>query len=98
MHCLWKIAAELEVRTRCGEVQTFETGRLERRVVGLAAREIGLMVDEAQAVPGTLVHAAAGLTPVPDRKSPGHSAEELSGSISRDGHSIGPFRRDLSPR
>ena len=33
-----------------GEVQTFEIGRLQRRVVGLATHEIGLMLDEANAL------------------------------------------------
>ena len=44
----WTI--RLEAKTGWGEVQTFDIGRLERRVVGLAAHEIGLMLDEAKAV------------------------------------------------
>jgi hypothetical protein len=42
----WTI--KLEATTAWGEVQTFDVGRLERRVVGLAAHEIGLMLDEAK--------------------------------------------------
>ena len=42
----WTI--RLEAKTSWGEVQTFEIGRLERRVVGLAMHEIGLMLEEAK--------------------------------------------------
>jgi len=44
----WSI--RLEAKTGWGEVQTFEIGRLERRVVGLATHEIGLMLDEAKSI------------------------------------------------
>ena len=41
---------KLEAKFGWGEVQTFEIGRLSRRVQGLTAGEIGLMLDEAKAV------------------------------------------------
>ena len=44
----WTI--RLETTTAWGEVQTFEVGRLERRVIGVAAHEIGLMLEEAKAL------------------------------------------------
>lgn len=43
-------AIRLETTTAWGEVQTFEVGRLERREIGLAAHEIGLMLEEAKAL------------------------------------------------
>jgi hypothetical protein len=42
----WTI--KLEATTLWGEVQTFEIGRLERRVVDLSSDEIGLMLAEAK--------------------------------------------------
>lgn len=43
----WTI--KLEATTEWGEVQTFDVGRLDRPVFGLAARDIGLKLDEAKA-------------------------------------------------
>jgi hypothetical protein len=39
---------KLEAKFGWGEVRSFEVGRLSRRVQGLAANEIGLMLDEAK--------------------------------------------------
>ena len=45
----WTI--KLEATTEWGDVQTFDVGRLQRSVVGLTARDIGLKLDEAKAAP-----------------------------------------------
>jgi hypothetical protein len=42
----WTI--KLEARTGWGEVQTFEIGKLSRRVAGLATDEVGLLLDEVK--------------------------------------------------
>ena len=39
---------KLEARNGWGEVETIEVGRLERRVVGLTAEELGLTLAEAK--------------------------------------------------
>ena len=41
----WTI--KLEARSGWGEVETIEVGRLERRVIGLTADEVGLTLAEA---------------------------------------------------
>ena len=43
----WTI--KLEAKTEWGDAQTFEIGRLTRRVAGLAADEVGLTLDDAKA-------------------------------------------------
>lgn len=40
---------KLEASTEWGDTQTFEIGRLTRRVAGLASHEVGLTLDEAKA-------------------------------------------------
>ncbi len=42
----WTI--KLEARTGWGEVETIEVGRLERRVIGLTADEVGLTLAEGK--------------------------------------------------
>lgn len=44
----WTI--KLEASTEWGDTQTFEIGRLERPVAGLASHEVGLTLDEAKAL------------------------------------------------
>jgi hypothetical protein len=44
----WTI--RLEARTGWGETQTYEIGAISRRVTGLDADEVGLLLDEAKAV------------------------------------------------
>ena len=44
----WTI--KLEAKSGWGDVQTFEIGQVARRVVGLTAGEIGLMLNEAKAL------------------------------------------------
>ena len=39
---------ELETRNGWGEVETIEVGKLERRVVGLTAEEVGLTLAEGK--------------------------------------------------
>ena len=41
---------KLEAKFGSGEVQSFEVGRLSRRIRGLTGDEIGLMLDEAKAL------------------------------------------------
>jgi hypothetical protein len=45
---------KLEAKTGWGDVETIEVGRLERRVVGLTAEEIGLTLAEGKALLGEL--------------------------------------------
>jgi hypothetical protein len=42
----WTI--RLEARTGWGEVQTYEIGRLARRVTGLSAGDVGLSLEETK--------------------------------------------------
>jgi hypothetical protein len=44
----WTIS--LEARTGWGETQTYDIGTISRRVTGLGADEVGLLLDEAKAV------------------------------------------------
>jgi hypothetical protein len=41
---------KIEAKNGWGEVQTFEVGRVSRRVHGLTASEIGLTLDQAKAL------------------------------------------------
>jgi hypothetical protein len=43
---------KLEAKTGWGEVETIEVGRLERRVVGLTAEEVGLTLSEGKGPAG----------------------------------------------
>jgi hypothetical protein len=45
---------KLETRNGWGEMKTIEVGRLERRVVGLTAEEVGLTLAEAKNLLGEL--------------------------------------------
>jgi transposase InsO family protein len=45
---------KLETRNGWGEMETIEVGRLERRVVGLTAEQLGLTLAEAKSVLGEL--------------------------------------------
>jgi len=45
---------KLEAKTGWGDVETIEVGRLERRVVGLTAEEVGLTLAEGKALLGEL--------------------------------------------
>jgi hypothetical protein len=45
---------KLEARNGWGEVETIEVGRLERRVVGLKAEEVGLTLTEGKSLLGEL--------------------------------------------
>ncbi|WP_284945147.1 hypothetical protein [Acidisoma cladoniae] len=45
---------KLEAKTGWGDVETIEVGRLERRVVGLRAEEIGLTLAEGKDLLGEL--------------------------------------------
>jgi len=45
---------KLEARNGWGEVETIEVGRLERRVVGLTAEELGLTLAESKTMLGEL--------------------------------------------
>ena len=45
---------KLEAKFGWGEVRSFEVGRLSRRMQGLTADEIGLMLDEGKALLGEL--------------------------------------------
>jgi hypothetical protein len=45
---------KLEAKTGWGDVETIEVGRLERRVVGLTAEEVGLTLAEGKALLGKL--------------------------------------------
>ncbi len=45
---------KLEAKTGWGDVETIEVGRLERRVVGLTAEEIGLTLAEGKDLLGEL--------------------------------------------
>jgi len=47
---------KLEARTGWGETRTYEIGKLARRVVGLAAGEIGLLLEEAKVLLAELQH------------------------------------------
>ena len=44
----WTI--KLEASTEWGEAQTFEIGRLTRRMAGVTSHEVGLTLDEAKAL------------------------------------------------
>ena len=45
---------KLEAKSGWGEVETIEVGRLERRVVGLTAEEVGLTLAEGKDLLGEL--------------------------------------------
>jgi hypothetical protein len=45
---------KLEAKSDWGEVETIEVGRLERRVVGLTAEEVGLTLAEGKHLLGEL--------------------------------------------
>jgi hypothetical protein len=45
---------KLEARSGWGDVETIEVGRLERRVTGLSAEELGLTLAESKALLGEL--------------------------------------------
>jgi hypothetical protein len=45
---------KLEAKSGWGEVETIEVGRLERRVVGLTAEEVGLTLSEGKSLLGEL--------------------------------------------
>ena len=45
---------KLEAKSGCGEMETIEVGRLERRVVGLTAGEVGLTLAEGKNLLGEL--------------------------------------------
>ena len=45
---------KLEAKSGWGEVETIEVGKLERRVVGLTAEEVGLTLSEGKGLLGEL--------------------------------------------